>query len=80
MCVRLMSGESNSQAMADGKSLEQAVEAPDPSALAEFRRWFAEFDAAAWDRQLEADATEGKLDALLAEAEDDDRNQPHRPL
>ena len=66
--------------MADVKSLEQAVEALDPSALAEFRRWFAEFDAAAWDRQLEADASAGKLDALLTEAEDDYRNQPHRPL
>jgi hypothetical protein len=66
--------------MADVKSLEQAVEALDPSALAEFRRWFAEFDAAAWDRQLEADASAGKLDALLSEAEDDYRNQPHRPL
>jgi hypothetical protein len=48
--------------------------------LAEFRRWFAEFDAAAWDRQLEADATAGKLDALLAEAEDDYQNQPRRRL
>jgi hypothetical protein len=66
--------------MADVKSLEKAVEALDPSALAEFRRWFAEFDAAAWDRQLEADAASGKLDALLAEAEDDHRNQPHRLL
>jgi hypothetical protein len=66
--------------MADVKSLEQAVEALAPSDLAEFRRWFAEFDVAAWDRQLEADATAGKLDALLAEAEDDYRNQPHRPL
>ena len=78
--VRLMSGESNRQTMADVKSLEQAVEALDPSALAEFRRWFEEFDAAALDHQLEADATAGKLDALLADAEDDYRNQPHRPL
>ena len=66
--------------MADVNSLEKAVEALDPSALAEFRRWFAEFDAAAWDRQLEADASAGKLDALLTEAEDDYQNQPHRPL
>jgi hypothetical protein len=66
--------------MADVKSLEQAVEALDPAALAEFRSWFAEFDSAVWDRQLEADATAGKLDALLAEADDDYRNQRHRPL
>ena len=66
--------------MADVKSLEKAVEALDPAALAEFRRWFAEFDAAVWDRQLEADATAGKLDALLSEAEEDYRNQQHHPL
>lgn len=66
--------------MADLKSLELAVEALDPSALAEFRRWFTEFDAAAWDRQIEADTAAGKLDALLTEAEHDYRNQPHRPL
>ncbi|MFN7871840.1 MAG: hypothetical protein ACK5QQ_06535 [Cyanobacteriota bacterium] len=50
------------------KALEEAVAALDPSALAEFRRWFAEFDAAAWDPQLEADLSAGKLDALLTEA------------
>ena len=75
-----MSSGSDRQTMADVKSLERAVEALDPSDLAEFRRWFAEFDAAAWDRQLEADATAGKLDALLAEAEDDYQNQPRRRL
>jgi hypothetical protein len=66
--------------MPELKALEEAVAALDPSALAEFRRWFAEFDAAAWDRQLEADHTAGKLDALLTEAEDDYRSQPRRPL
>lgn len=50
------------------------------TALAEFRRWFAGFVAAAWDRQLEADVTAGKLDALLTEADDDYRIQPHRSL
>jgi len=66
--------------MPDVKALEEAVQALPPSALAEFRRWFAEFDSAAWDRQLEADASTGKLDALLAEAEEDYRNQPRRSL
>jgi len=31
-------------------------------------RWFAEFDAAAWDRQLELDVKAGKLDTLADEA------------
>ena len=66
--------------MPDVKALEAAVQALPPSALAEFRSWFTEFDSAAWDRQLEADACTGKLDALLAEAEEDYKSQPRRPL
>ena len=66
--------------MPEIKALEAAVQALPPSALADFRRWFMEFDSAAWDRQLEADASAGKLDALLAEAAEDFTSQPHRPL
>ena len=66
--------------MPDVKALEEAVQALPPSALAEFRRWFAEFDSAAWDRQLDADASEGRLDALMAEAEKDYAQQPRRAL
>jgi len=36
--------------------------------LARFRRWFAEYDAAVWDRQLGHDAAAGGLDALAREA------------
>jgi hypothetical protein len=36
--------------------------------LARFRKWFVEYDAAAWDRQLESDAAAGKLDASAREA------------
>ena len=50
------------------KSIEKAVEALPPAELAEFRQWFAEFDAQAWDQQLERDAVAGKLDGLAAEA------------
>jgi len=34
--------------------LERQLELLSPEELAEFRRWFAEFDAHLWDRQLEA--------------------------
>jgi hypothetical protein len=51
------------------KSLEQAVATLSSAELAEFRRWFAEFDAAAWDAQIEADAAAGKLDAMAARAQ-----------
>lgn len=50
------------------KALEERVSALSPEELAEFRRWFAEFDAAAWDRQIERDVKTGKLDALADEA------------
>ena len=36
--------------------------------LAKFRKWFVEYDAAAWDRQLEQDVAAGRLDKLAREA------------
>jgi hypothetical protein len=49
--------------------------------LAEFWRWFAEFDGAAWDSQIERDVKAGKLDALAAEALcDQARGKIHRVL
>jgi hypothetical protein len=53
------------------EAIEQAVEGLSPEDLAAFRRWFAEFDAAVWDRQVEQDARAGKLDALADEALND---------
>jgi hypothetical protein len=50
------------------EAIENAVEQLPEEELARFRRWFAEFDAAAWDAQIEADAAAGKLDALAEEA------------
>ena len=44
--------------------LERQIEGLSAEELATFRKWFAEFDAAAWDRQFEADVKAGKLDAL----------------
>ena len=48
--------------------LEKQVEGLSAEELARFRQWFAEFDALAWDRQFEADAKAGKLDALADKA------------
>lgn len=62
------------------QSLEVAVSQLPPGDLAEFRRWFAEFDAAAWDKQIEADAATGKLDALAAEAHADYESGKAREL
>ena len=54
--------------MGNVKAIEDAVESLPPTELAEFRRWFAEFDSNAWDEQIEEDAGSGKLDHLAAEA------------
>jgi len=66
--------------MGNIKSIEKAVESLPPSELAEFRRWFAEFDATAWDTQIEQDAASGKLDGLAAEALTDYRAGSAREL
>lgn len=66
--------------MGNVKLIEKAVESLPPSELAEFRRWFAEFDAAAWDQQIEHDAASGKLDGLAAEALADYRAGSAREL
>jgi hypothetical protein len=50
------------------EALEKRVAGLSAEELAEFRRWFAEFDAAAWDHQIERDVKAGKLDALADEA------------
>jgi hypothetical protein len=50
------------------ESLEQAVASLPPKDLAEFRHWFAEFDGAIWDKQIETDALAGKLDVWADEA------------
>jgi hypothetical protein len=41
--------------------------------LATFREWFREFDSNAWDREIEADALAGELDALADRALRDHR-------
>lgn len=64
--------------MGDVKAIEEAVAALPADKLAEFRQWFAEFDGAAWDRQIEQDAAGGKLDALAAEALADYRSGSRR--
>ena len=50
------------------ETIERAIKQLPPEELAKFRRWFLEFDAAAWDAQIEADAAAGKFDAIAEEA------------
>jgi hypothetical protein len=50
------------------ETIEKAIAQLPPEELEKFRRWFLEFDAAAWDAQIEVDAAAGKFDALAEEA------------
>jgi len=54
--------------MSKVEAVEREVESLSASELAAFRTWFHEFDAAAWDRQIEEDVRAGKLDRLADEA------------
>ena len=50
------------------EEIKQALCQLSSNDLAEFRTWFAEFDWDVWDRQLEQDVAEGRLDSLASEA------------
>ena len=52
--------------------LEKAVSGLPAGELKEFRRWFADFDMAQWDKQIEEDSASGRLDHLIAKAMEDD--------
>jgi hypothetical protein len=54
--------------MSKVEAIEQQIERLSLDELAVFRRWYATFDAEAWDRQFEADVKAGKLDALAGKA------------
>jgi hypothetical protein len=57
--------------MSGVNEIEEAVLRLSPAELDAFRIWFAEFDAAAWDRQMEDDVAAGLLDGLAEEALED---------
>jgi hypothetical protein len=46
------------------EALEEEIKKLAPVEVAELRDWLFEQDAEEWDRQIERDATSGKLDKL----------------
>lgn len=50
--------------MADLERIVGEIRSLSKEELSEFRDWFQEYDWQAWDRQLENDVEEGKLDSL----------------
>jgi hypothetical protein len=69
-CEAIASGYSlrNANLMSTVQEIEDAIRQLPDNDLAALRAWFAEFDAAAWDRQFDRDVAEGRLDALADEA------------
>jgi hypothetical protein len=57
--------------MSEFEEIEAVIQQLSPDQMAVFRAWFAEFDAAAWDRQIAEDEAAGRLDWLIDEALDD---------
>jgi hypothetical protein len=66
--------------MSEVEQLEKRIERLSPEDLVQFRAWFLEFDAHAWDRQIEADSKAGKLGGLVAEARADHESGQAREL
>ncbi|MBI2754316.1 MAG: hypothetical protein HYX46_12550 [Betaproteobacteria bacterium] len=62
------------------EDLEQKIRNLPAEELAKFRVWFIEFDHLLWDKQIEADASSGKLDALVSEALADYRSGKAREI
>jgi hypothetical protein len=50
------------------ESIEHLIQELSATELTRLREWFAQYDAEIWDRQMEADAKAGKLDALAERA------------
>lgn len=48
--------------------LEQEITELTPSERSALRKWFQEYDAAEWDRQIQEDALAGRLDELAERA------------
>jgi hypothetical protein len=53
------------------QAIEEEIKSLSPSELAELRDWLLEHDWAEWDRQIERDSADGKLEKIFATARAD---------
>ncbi len=56
------------------EQIEGQIKKLEEDELRALREWFAQYDAEVWDRQIEADAENGKLTALAARSLRDHEN------
>jgi len=50
------------------ENIEKAIAKLPQDQLTQFRAWYEEFDSVVWDRQIQEDAADGRLDALAEAA------------
>jgi hypothetical protein len=62
------------------EEIEAAISELSRDELAQLAGWFAEFQGAAWDQQLQADVKAGKLDRLARQAKEDFSSGKCTPL
>lgn len=68
--VLIQAGKRGEWKMADITALQEEVLALPEEDYARFRAWFSKLDWARWNRQIEADSEQGKLDFLIAEGQE----------
>ena len=66
--------------MSEVEQIEDRIKGLSPEELAKLRAWFAEFDAQAWDQQIDADSKAGKLNHLIEKSLDEHKAGKSRPL
>jgi hypothetical protein len=62
------------------KEIEAAISRLSPGDLAELMAWLQDHAARLWDEQIEKDLREGRLDALLAEVNNEYESGLGKPL
>ncbi len=70
----------NCSTMADLEKIEGEISSLSKEELSQFRAWFQEHDWQEWDRQLEKDVADGKLDSLAEEALRDHESGQTKPI
>ena len=66
--------------MSEVEQIESRIKNLSTEELAKLRAWFSEFDAQAWERQIETDSVAGKLDRLIEESLAEHKAGKSRPL
>ncbi len=64
----------------DINEIESAITQLPPTEIAKLAQWFYEFQAQVWDRQLAQDVQTGRLDSLMAQAEQEFQAGQCKPL